>query len=346
MLVPSGCSAGLSVRRLGFFVLRSLAVIVVGCLGQGCRHENPEFNSLRDEAKTDEETVDSSEMEGEGTDSSVLSDETEPEKSTTTDQGTEEESVSEDAETSSVMTSEVAGSSDSPSSSQGTSTGTTTKYCAQEARFCYLVDSRDSGIIIEDARGGIAPMTIAHGKISSHEQGLPADARVLTVSQDDPAAVSTVKWTPPVEEGVAFDAYIKLSESPSYQRLLFGLRNRLVLGLSDSGRAVCAFNETEVEANYVSSMDDGVVDANWHHYGCEYDGVNVTLWIDGRVGPKVPATIPPSIPSIPIGEVGGNGGVEPIVGKKGIIEYGHFRGSISAIRIWTDLAAFRAAMKP
>lgn len=288
--------------------------------------------------------MDSSEVAEEETDTSILSVETEPAKSLTKDQETGQESASEDAGSSFVATFAGDESSESLTSSQGASTGSGIKYCPDEARFCYLVDSRDSGIIIEDARGRIAPMTIAHGRMSSHEQSLPADARVLTVSQDDPAAVSAVKWNPPLEEGVAFDAYIKLSTSPSYQRLLFGLRNRLVLGLSDSGRAVCAFNQTEVDANFVSSIDDRVADGNWHHYGCEYDGAEVRLWVDGRAGPKLPAAIPASIPSIPVGEVGGNGGIAPIISKKGIVDYGHFRGSISAIRIWTDLAAFRAAM--
>lgn len=339
MLVLNSSRASWSTGRIGRVKARNLAIFAFALLGQSCRNENPRFELLRD-ASTETSTPSQpgvsegpvSTVETETDQSTVMS----PSSQTTRDDGT----------STSDPTSQSTDSSASLSSSESSGSGTEASYCVERAAFCYLVDSRDSGIVIQEARGNKAPMTLVHGVMSSHEPGIPADARVLTVAQDGAAAVSTATWVPPIAQGVAFDAYVKLPASPAANSLVFGLKGRLVLGLDATGSVVCGINVDSSGYQFASSGPLEFPDANWHHYGCEYDGIGVTLWVDGQAAGKISVTAATSIPEIPIGEVGGDSGIPPVLtkNKKDLVNYGHFRGSISAIRIWTDIAAFRAAM--
>lgn len=347
MLVLNGSRASWSTPRIGLVEARNVAFFALALLGQSCRNENPRFDLLRD-ASTEPSTPSQPDgSEGpEGSGGSVSTVETEPDQSTATDPSSQ--TTADDSDSTSDPTSEATDSSANLSSSESSGTGTEVPYCNDRAAFCYLVDARDSGTVIQEARGNEAPMTLSHGVMSSHEPGIPTDARVLTVDQDGPAAKSTATWVPPVAQGVAFDAYIKLPSSPVANSLLFGLRGRLILGLNASGGVVCGLNVQSSGYQFSSSGPLELPDTNWHHYGCEYDGEAVTLWVDGQAAVKVLAPAPTSIPEIPIGEVGGDSGLLPVYDKKKKewVNYGHFHGSISAIRVWTDLAAFRAAMSP
>lgn len=151
----------------------------------------------------------------------------------------------------------------------------------------------------------------------------------------EPAARSKGNWKVPGVE-LAFDAFVKIDPNQTLPMVVFGIKGRLVLVVEGSGDAHCAYNASETGIDLVRSGTwvSPVVDV-WHHVICAYDGEKVMLWVGSSKMKSTEYLGGFTGKSYPI-DIGGN--LAAPVGSSNTA-YSGFRGSLSAIRIWTNLEA-------
>lgn len=335
-------------------MILSIAVGIV--VNEGCKVDNPAFRPLhvREDPSSGERTEETGKKSTASATNSSSDQETGPPSGSSKDRETSvtsstQPSPSGSSGTLSLTSSEGSSASGTPAgtgtsmtnSSAEATTGTTQDYCKGGASYCYLVDGRDSGNTIIEVRRRFAPMNVHKGSLGPTEPGVPNQAKVFTVSEDGINASSAVRWTPPLAGGIAFDLYAKLPATPQHRSVIFGVLFRMALIVDEQGSVICSFNSSTNSLDLRNTAALTPVDTQWHHYACEYDGENVRLWVDGQSSPKRAAPRPSSMSDIPVAELGGNNNFETNNDR-----FGHFRGSISAIRIWQDLAAFNNTVSP
>lgn len=207
------------------------------------------------------------------------------------------------------------------------------EYCGTGPDLCYLIEKREPGKIPNE-RGPTHDLTIQRGEILESAAGPSKGTTAYQLNENAIGAQTLAKWQPP-SGPMAFDLYVKLDGRTLYPRTIFGLRGRLAL-IQDSGGVSCNYNRSETKTSYTRTNTwDGGDPANWYHVLCVYDGTHVAMWVNQSSFFRGPVTANFPGPEIPI-QIGGDQGTPMGTATGG---YAGFEGKISAIRIWTDMAA-------
>lgn len=345
-------SSGLSADRGG----RLLVLCLLLAQNQACRDPNPEFDDgdLRDdstesrEEKTDDQDTDDLDTE----DETMLRESTgagataaETEDTVTAEQTTAEQTTDDSTGSSETVSDSSSESSPNSTTSEDTSTTSSFDYCGTGPDFCYLVDDQDPDGVIRNVRRAEGALVHQHGTITTGPPQLPSQVPALQVAQEGPAAIASTLWLPPFPDSLGFDVYAQLPSDIGVSTNIFAIHQNFFLVVGQYGLLYCSFADPSNPLNYTNTAGIAIPDTGWHHYACGFDGQRIQLWVDGQPGTRVPTGT-----SHPVSEtnlqLGGNADLVVPANGNQTRDFGHFRGSLSAIRIWTDYPAFLNAMNP
>lgn len=267
-----------------------------------------------------------------------------PSTETQSEASTESANVSSSDQQGTLSPSSMPASSDSSDGATTTNSDTETSqpptppYCGTGPDLCYLIDDRPANGSLRNERGLTHALTVTPGHLEESLDRTEKGTRAVVLVKDGVAATSADTWQPP-KEGFGFDLYLKLMDGASLPTVIFGLQGRLILTREAGGEIACAYNTDAGQVAYLSSgrWSNPNVDT-WVHIICVYDGQHVSLWVNNNSpfkNTEVPRTSQTDGPRIPI-TIGGD-----LATPKGLVpgEYNSFQGSLSAIRIWSDMKA-------
>lgn len=327
-----------------------LLLVVPSLWGQGCRVNNPEFSLGEGTRPGPKPATDTDGWPTRGTGTGATE---EASASAHNNMGT---SSSDDpgesslqgstTGTSSIQISSETGEDSGSQTSASTSTTSTTAVtivppnCGDGPALCYLVDDKEVGPTIREARGTGLDLAITPSTGTFETASLPwfsEPVKVLRSAQDAIIAASSQSWPPPTD-AIAFDLYVRFDASSIAPQVIFGIRGRLVLVKETDGAVYCKYNQldstSETSYVYTSGWSNPEHDT-WARVVCAYDGNAPRFWVNKtHIGPIKPTTGVTG-KSYPI-ELGGN----PTTLTQG--EASIYRGlhaSIGGIRIWTDMDA-------
>lgn len=328
----------------------------------GCRVDNPNFHwrdttrtedsgGLHNEARPESTTDALSSAKGDHThDASTHTGPTPPDQTGEDSQSsTRSEAQGSSVESSTQKTSSTENTSSTSNPASTTSSTDTTSttaaipaYCGTGPDLCYLIEDNPSTSILPNERASSHGLSITAGAFEESSDRPAKGTRGITLLQDGAAAVSSDTWQPP-KEGFAFDLFVKMVNGGSYPRAIFGIKGRLILERVSGGGLVCSYNTDPNGTLYQpSGAWSTPTIGEWVHVICVYDGESVSIWLNGT-SPFKQTPISSSVqflgPKVPI-QIGGD-----MSSPEGVVSGSHtpFRGSISGIRIWSDLNALQAA---
>lgn len=310
-----------------------------------CRNDNPAFHLTNQGAKNVEnssEEPESSRSESNSKESfdSDTAPPPRPDHSSKDPQDHEDSTASAlDAPSSSEELS--SSTSEDATRSSETSTSPPPAYCGTGPDLCYLVEQEPTTDRLPNERGSDFALQItANTLATSNDRPSNPDLRAATLQEEGTAALSIDAWQPS-ENGFGFDLYAKLQAAGKLPRVVFGLKGRLLLERNQSGHIVCSYNNGLDVLDYDSTPGwSNPRTDSWVHLMCVYDGDKVSLWVD-EISPFQAITVNKRFdgPKIPI-QIGGDMSA-PAGAASG--SRAHFRGSLSGIRIWSNLNALEAA---